>query len=96
LPVRSPDDKPFEVRLAKSGRTVIVPAGCSILEALTRAGVAVASSCGDGICGSCETRVLAGRPLHRDHVLTDSERARGDRMMVCVSRSLDAELTLDL
>lgn len=84
------------VHLERSGRTLQVPAGRSILDVALEAGVDVHNSCGDGVCGSCETRVLAGRPLHRDHVLTAAERARGDRMMVCVSRCLDPELTLDL
>lgn len=84
------------VHLAKSGITLNVPAHRSILADAEAAGIAVPNSCGDGICGTCETRVLRGRPLHRDHVLTAAERERGDRMMVCVSRCLDAELTLDL
>ena len=84
------------VHLAKSGITVQVPEDRSILAELEAAGVDVPNSCGDGICGTCETRVLRGRPLHRDHVLTAAERERGDRMMVCVSRCLDQELTLDL
>jgi vanillate O-demethylase ferredoxin subunit len=84
------------VHLAKSGITLQVPADQSILTAAEAAGIAVPNSCGDGICGTCETRVLRGRPLHRDHVLTAAERDKGDRMMVCVSRCLDPELTLDL
>lgn len=84
------------VRLARTGMTIAVPADRSILDAVQAAGIDVPNSCGDGICGSCETRVLRGRPMHRDHVLTAAERASGDRMMVCVSRALDPELTLDL
>ena len=33
------------------------------------------SSCEQGICGSCETRVLGGEPDHRNSILTDEERA---------------------
>jgi vanillate O-demethylase ferredoxin subunit len=84
------------VHLARSGRTVIVPAGRTILAELEAVGIDVPNSCGDGICGTCETRVLRGRPLHQDHVLTAAEREKGDRMMVCVSRCLDPEITLDL
>jgi vanillate O-demethylase ferredoxin subunit len=39
--------------------------------------------------------VLAGRPDHHDTVLTEEEQKAGDRMLLCVSRSLDAELVLD-
>ncbi|GGV42116.1 ferredoxin [Actinomadura cremea] len=94
-----PDTGPreaFEVELALSGRTVEVPAGCSILEAVERAGVDVLSSCREGTCGTCETPVLAGEPDHRDSVLTADERAEGGFMMICVSRSRGPRLVLEL
>jgi ferredoxin len=56
----------------------------------------VLSSCRQGTCGTCETTVLAGRPDHRDSILDDAERAAADCMYVCVSRSLDDRLVLDL
>ncbi|ANN78026.1 PDR/VanB family oxidoreductase [Bordetella flabilis] len=86
----------FNVRLARSGRSVRVPPGHSILQALLDAGEAPAHSCQQGVCGSCETAVLAGRPEHRDQVLSEAERAAGKTMMICCSGSLDAELVLDL
>jgi ferredoxin-NADP reductase len=86
----------FAVELARSGRSVEVPPGVSVLEAVTGAGVEVLSSCRQGTCGTCETTVLAGRPDHRDSLLDDDERAAGDCMYVCVSRSLDDRLVLDL
>jgi ferredoxin len=67
-----------------------------VLEAVATAGVEVLSSCRQGTCGTCETTVLAGRPDHRDSLLDDAERAAGDCMYVCVSRSLDDLLVLDL
>ena len=89
-------DAPFEVTLAGSGRTLPVPAGCSILTALERAGVIVLSSCQEGTCGTCETGVLEGVPAHRDSVLTPAEQAAGDVMMICVSRAASPRLVLDL
>ncbi|WP_026401937.1 PDR/VanB family oxidoreductase [Actinomadura rifamycini] len=86
----------FEVELAQSGKTVEIPAGCSILEAVEKAGVGVLSSCREGTCGTCETVVLEGEPDHRDSVLTDAERADGGFMMICVSRSRGPRLVLDL
>jgi ferredoxin-NADP reductase len=86
----------FEVELRASGRVVAVPAGTSILRSVEDAGVAVLSSCREGTCGTCETDVLDGVPDHRDSVLTDAERAAGDVMMICVSRSLSQRLVLDL
>jgi ferredoxin len=67
-----------------------------VLEAVRGEGVEVLSSCQQGICGTCETVVLGGRPDHRDSLLDDDERAANDCMYVCVSRSLDDRLVLDL
>jgi ferredoxin len=57
--------------------------------------VYVLSSCRDGTCGTCETAVLGGVPDHRDSVLTDSEQAANDTMMICVSRARSPRLVLD-
>ncbi len=89
-------DDSFEVVCARSGVTVTVPPGTSVLEALDAAGVAVDSSCEQGICGTCETTVLEGEPDHRDSVLSDAERAAGKTMMLCVSRARSARLVLDV
>jgi ferredoxin-NADP reductase len=85
----------FEVELAQSGRTLVVPPGKSILEVLEDAGEMVLSSCQEGTCGTCETAVLGGIPDHRDSVLTAEEQAAADTMMICVSRSASGRLVLD-
>jgi ferredoxin len=54
------------------------------------------SSCAEGTCGTCETRVLEGLPDHRDSVLRDEEKAANGCMMICVSRSCGDRLVLDL
>lgn len=89
-----PDDKPFTVRLARSGAVVSVPAGVSILDALREHGCRVSASCESGTCGTCRTNLLAGEADHRDLVLLEHERA--DQIMVCVSRATSPELLLDL
>jgi ferredoxin-NADP reductase len=86
----------FQVGLAVSGRTLAVPPGRSILEAVEEAGIRVLSSCREGTCGTCETAVLEGVPDHRDVLLTEDERAACDTMMICVSRSRSPRLVLDL
>lgn len=68
----------------------------SVLDALEGAGISVPSSCRDGICGTCETKVLEGTPDHRDFLLSDSEKAAGASMMLCVSRACTPRLVLDL
>lgn len=86
----------FEVRLAGSGKTVTVPAGQSIVDCLAGHGIEIAVSCRQGVCGSCLTTVLAGEPDHQDCYLTDAERASGDRLLPCCSRSKTPLLVLDL
>ena len=90
------NDRAFDVVLARTGRTVRVGEGETILDVLLLDGVEVPSSCQQGICGTCETRVLAGQPDHRDAILSDSERASGASMLICCSRALSDSLTLDL
>jgi ferredoxin-NADP reductase len=88
--------EPFEVELRRTGRTVTVDAGTTVLRAVREAGVGVLSSCTEGTCGTCETTVLAGVPDHRDSILADHERSAGDRMFICVSRSCTDRIVLDL
>ncbi|GAA2767093.1 PDR/VanB family oxidoreductase [Streptomyces paradoxus] len=98
-PVRTAETGPveaFELELARSGLTLTVPPDRSVLETLEEAGVAVDFSCREGTCGTCETDVLDGRPDHRDSLLTEDERAAGDTMLICVSRSCGPRLVLDL
>jgi ferredoxin-NADP reductase len=87
---------PFKVVLASTGVTVTVQPGISVLEAIRRAGLNVLSGCQQGLCGTCDTTVLAGFPDHRDSVLSDHDREAGDCMLICVSRSRSTRLVLDL
>ncbi|MEV6845710.1 PDR/VanB family oxidoreductase [Actinoplanes sp. NPDC051411] len=86
----------FEVELAYDGRTLTIPADQSILSVLEEAGVPVMSSCREGTCGTCETEVLGGVPDHRDALLTPAERAAGEVMFICVSRTYTPSLRLAL
>jgi phthalate 4,5-dioxygenase reductase component len=90
---RKPDDKPFNVTLAKSGETFEVPVGTTILEAMRARGHEVPSSCESGTCGTCRTKLLAGEVDHRDLVLAEHE--RGDQIMICVSRARSGDLVID-
>lgn len=86
----------YQVTLAKTGKTLEVASGAVLLDCLLEAGVDVPHSCREGVCGSCETRVLSGTPEHRDSVLSQREQAANRCMMVCVSGCLSGELVLDL
>jgi ferredoxin len=90
------DGTPVQVVCETAGRVLLVPSGTSILQAVREAGLEVPSPCSDGLCGICETRVLEGRPDHRDTLLTAEEHALGDTMLICVSLARPPRLVLDL
>jgi ferredoxin-NADP reductase len=85
----------FTVTLSPLGKSIPVPRGKTILEALQEAGVDVPFSCLAGVCGTCQMNVLAGMPDHRDLILTDKERQENKVMMVCCSGSLSDVLVLE-
>jgi ferredoxin-NADP reductase len=84
------------VELARSKRTVVVPTGSTILEALRDAGISTQSSCEAGICGECQVGVLDGVPEHRDSVLSNAEQASNKVMMICCSGAKSEKLILDI
>lgn len=86
----------FEVKLARSNRIIKVGAGKTILNALLDAGIAVNYACTEGVCGTCETRVIEGMPDHRDLFLGKAEQAANNTMMICCSGSKSDTLVLDL
>jgi len=86
----------FVVELARSGVEIMVAPGQTILECARAIGLPVEASCEQGICGACETRVLAGAPDHQDKILTEAERLSNETMMICCSGSLTGRLKLDL
>lgn len=86
----------FSVKLRRDGRTVPVPPGQSILDALAAIGAEPPWSCREGVCGTCEVRVLEGVPDHHDMVLSPAQRDANDRMMVCCSGAKSPLLVLDL
>ncbi|MCG5219298.1 PDR/VanB family oxidoreductase [Streptosporangium sp. KLBMP 9127] len=86
----------FELVLRRSGLTLTVPAGRTILQTVQDAGVQVLYSCTEGTCGTCETDILDGEADHRDSILTEEERAANESMLICVSRCRGSRLVLDL
>ena len=94
--VPSASDAGFEVMLASSGRVIRVAPDRSVVQALADAGVTVPTSCEQGVCGTCLTRVIEGEPEHRDLYLTPEEQAANDQFLPCCSRARSARLVLDL
>ena len=92
----SDQDIQFELRLARTGITVPVREDQSVVDALAAQGVQVNTSCSQGVCGTCVTKVLEGEPDHWDMYLTPEEQAKNDQFCPCISRSNSPVLVLDL
>src|ERR1700731_2822665 len=86
----------FEVVCQRSGSNFEISSDQSILEVLEEEGIPILGSCYEGVCGTCEARVLEGIPDQRDSVLTDAEKAAAEVMLICVSRSRTERLVLGL
>lgn len=90
------DSTGFVVDLARSALTLDVLAGRSLLDVLRENGIAAPSSCEQGACGTCLTRVLEGVPEHQDVYLNESEKRSNTVMLTCVSRARTPRLVLDI
>jgi tetrachlorobenzoquinone reductase len=86
----------FTVHLARKKLDIEVAAGDTILNTLIAAGIDVAYSCEEGVCGACETKVLEGTPLHRDAVRSPEEHQQRRTFMICCSLSRERRLVLDI
>lgn len=95
-PVAHEADRRFQVKLARTGVTLMVDAGVTVVEALAAEGIDVPVSCEQGVCGTCITGVLEGIPDHRDSYFSKVEKAKNDQFTPCCSRSRTPLLVLDL
>jgi vanillate O-demethylase ferredoxin subunit len=86
----------YRVELARSGKSHFVPPGKTILDVLIEVGADVPYSCGQGVCGACQTRVLGGEVDHRDCFFTEEEKATNTTMLICCSGARSDTLILDL
>lgn len=86
----------FRVQIPRHQMDIMVPADCSLLDALEMAGLQTISNCRRGECGLCTMEVLSvkGEIDHRDVFLSDHEKQTEKRMCVCVSRVV-GEVTLE-
>ena len=89
-------DTPFEIQFGEGGEVVPVGPDQTVLEVMRAHGYTVETQCTQGLCGTCEQRVLAGEVDHRDLVLEDDEKAENTCMMVCVSRAKSGRLVIDV
>jgi vanillate monooxygenase ferredoxin subunit len=89
-------DREFQVKVASTGQLVTVGAEQTVVKALAAAGIEVLTSCEQGVCGTCITRVLEGECDHRDMYFTDEEKAKHDQFTPCCSRAKSQTIVLDL
>ncbi|AQV98396.1 oxidoreductase [Cupriavidus necator] len=95
-PVDTSRDGAFDVRIASTGQVFHIPPDRSVTSVLLAAGIDIYTSCEEGTCGTCVTRLLEGEPDHRDVFLTDEEHACGNQFTPCCSRAKSSLLVLDL
>lgn len=91
----SESDAAVVLELAHSNSLIHVSPEQSLLNAVRDAGFNVSFDCCVGDCGSCAVKVLQGEAEHRDHVLSDEQKAQG-YMCLCVSRAKGDKLVLAL
>lgn len=87
--------QPLVVRLTSTAQNVAVAADVTIAAALNDAGIPVQVSCGRGVCGTCELRVVEGTPAHLDSVMSDTNKDNLGVFYPCVSRVVGGEITVD-
>jgi len=86
----------FAVKIASTGQVIPISADQTVTQALALCGIEIQTSCEQGVCGTCLTRVLEGVPEHKDMYLTEEEQALNDQFTPCCSRSRSPLLVLDL
>jgi ferredoxin-NADP reductase len=85
----------FTVRLSRSSRTFTMSPSETVLAAAKKNGVAIPSSCSQGVCGTCKTRVLEGTvDMKHNGGIRDREIQKGLRLLCC-SRPI-SDLVLEL
>jgi ferredoxin-NADP reductase len=83
-----------EVEFTRSGKTCSVRSGQTLLQVAEEHGVGIPSSCRQGQCGTCKTRLLSGLVrMDADAGLDPESRARGF-VLTCVGRP-DTSVKLD-
>ena len=86
-----------QVTLRPSGHQFTVEGHDTLLQAGLRAGLKLNYGCGNGTCGMCKVRVIAGdvvRTMATDYPLSETERGQG-YVLSCAHTAASSELTLE-
>jgi uncharacterized 2Fe-2S/4Fe-4S cluster protein (DUF4445 family) len=85
------------VEFLPSRKTVDVPPGTEMLDALRKAGLKVDASCGGkGTCGKCVVRIAAGKADFDGTGTLDTESLVEGYVLACRTRILDGPLTVEV
>jgi ferredoxin-NADP reductase len=82
-PTQSADG--FAVEFTKAGRTVTCAPDQTILDAALRAGIRVASACGEGMCGTCKSSLLCGEVDMNHNGGIRPREIRAGKILLCCS-----------
>ena len=75
------------VEFVRSGKICVVRSGQTVLEAAEEQGVAIPSSCRQGQCGTCKTKLLEGNvQMDAEEGLDPDSRAQGF-VLTCVGHA---------
>ena len=85
----------FTVKLSRSAKTFTMSASETVLSAAKKAGVVIASSCTQGVCGTCKTRLLEGTvQMKHNGGIREREVQKGFRLLCCSRPTSDLVLEL--
>ena len=90
----APDTKTYSVEFLRSGRSFTCAEHEYVLDAAYAAGLNPASSCGQGMCGTCKTTLLSGNvDMQHNGGIRPREIAQ-NKVLICCSKPL-SDLTID-
>ena len=86
------------VTVKPSGREFFVEGSETLLKAALRAGLAPNYGCGNGVCGLCKARVVAGETrtvAPSDYRFSEAEKAQ-NHVLMCACTALSSDLVLEV
>ncbi|WP_162070076.1 hybrid-cluster NAD(P)-dependent oxidoreductase [Burkholderia sp. THE68] len=85
----------FTVKLSRSSRSFSMGPAETVLSAARKAGVSIPSSCSQGVCGTCKTRLIEGTvDMKHNGGIRDREVQKGFRLLCCSRPTSDLVLEL--
>jgi ferredoxin-NADP reductase len=85
----------FTVKLSRSSKSFTMDASETVLAAAKKNGVAIPSSCSQGVCGTCKTKLLEGTvDMKHNGGIREREVVKGFRLLCCSRPTSDLVLEL--